>query len=363
MDSTEIPNVPPEGPAEETAASGRGGGVKTDEGKAVSRGNALRDGLRARVVFPAHMAEAITERTGEIAAQRSPQTGYEWFLVGEMGRSSVQYETASNLLIEDAARVASRADGPEWDIDRRAGAARLGGRIRRDPERISLQLAATKHGTEWLLSTWQRLGDCLRSNGRWTDDQRELAFDLRGVPLVLREGSVKVPAADDQAALARLVEREIALLQASQSRRAIDDQARRKRAARGAAGEPDSETRRLKSNASRAFGRLKWAEATFDKLRRGASPSSLIDPETNRPIQPAPPPTAAPHAAPKNGATAPPEPTSAADQPVPKPPSFPPGCPPDGRAMLGLVWATLQEFKEAGKLPIVPPTGAGPPAK
>jgi hypothetical protein len=247
------------------------------------------------------MAKAIDELTRELAEEHGPRSGFEWFLVREIGRTTVQYEHASDLLVQDAVRVAQRAEGLAWDSDRRGSADRLGGRIRNDPRRIADELATTAHGAAWLLFNWEGLGDSLRSNGRFTEPQRELAYDLLGIPEVLRPGSVKVPAADDAVALGGLVEREIERLNGKLLLLATEDGAARRRAIRGVPTEPDSETRRLRASASRSHGRLKWAKATLDALRRGADPATLIDPETKLPIE---------SWGPSQGATAKPGPTS-----------------------------------------------------
>jgi hypothetical protein len=342
--------------------------VKTEEGKAASRCNSLRDGLRARVVFPPDMAQAITELTEELADDYSPRSRFEWFLVREIGRTTVQYEAASELSVKDAVRVAQRAEGIDWDDDRRASADRLGGRVRKDPRRIAQELASTPHGTEWLLYNWEGLGDSLRSNGRWTEPQRELAYDLLGVAEVLRPGSVKVPAADDAPALESLVEREIERLRDRLPRLITQARAAQVRAARGVPTEPDAETRRLRSDASRAHRRLKWAKATLDALRGGADPSTLVDPETKRPIEAW---DEHPRAAarPAQSAAAPPPKVKVPDSwaevdaacPAREMPPIPEGLSPEMQEMFAVGFELVESAKESGELPDLLNAAAQPP--
>ena len=117
---------------------------------------------------------------------------------------------------------------------------------------------------------------------------------------------------------------------------------------------------------------MKWATETLERLKAGASPSTLIDPETKRPIQPGPAfvtvakPTAEP--APAPAAPADPAPAAAAagrlgdPQAVP----LPPDCPDDIREALAIARATFFQMKEAGTLPKPPQPGASaspaPPA-
>jgi hypothetical protein len=259
---------------------------------------------------------------------------------------------------------------PGWDGDRGARAARLGGRLAEDPTRIARELALTKQGTEFLLYNWECLEAIVQSEGRWTEPQRDLAYDLLGVPHVVRMGTVKVPAGDDTAALRTLVVREIERLRISLPRLELEDAAERARAVEGVPTPPDAETLRLKSAASRAHTRLKWAEVTFDKLRRGADPSSLIDSETGRPIEAGPQPVAAPKAVPSPpraaAASARPDPAAAPapapTKPIGKPLPYPEECTPETQELLGLLWETFQQHSEAGTLPPMPPTGAAPPA-
>ena len=109
--------------------------------------------------------------------------------------------------------------------------------------------------------------------------------------MVDRLGPGQVPAGHDVAGIQALCAREIKRLE---TRVVLELEGREKRArAKARLGLPvagsDTITRRIKSNLSRAHKRMVWAIETFERLRRGVAPATIIDPETGRPLQdPAP---------------------------------------------------------------------------
>ena len=182
----------------------RSGGPRTPEGKARSRRNALKTGLRAKVVLPEDLAIVVAQRTTEFVAEFQPRTPYEKRLVRDMALASAQYERCAERSIMDAARIANRAEF-YWDEDRMVAVEDVGARLRNDPSRVVARLRSTTHGADWLIRRWEILRDDLRSTGVWDDDQRRLAFDLLGVPRECRTGFHTVPRGDDLEALEALV--------------------------------------------------------------------------------------------------------------------------------------------------------------
>ncbi len=256
-----------------TPARRRGGGPQTPEGRARSARNSLKHGLRAKTLLPHDLAAAVERRTAEFVEQFEPRTRYEVWLVGQMALAAARLDRCAEMSIVDLQRGIDRA-GPCWDDDRRAAVEDLGARLPKDPARVSRALRRCKQGADWLIERWEALGEIVAVNGRWSDDQRRLAFDLLGVPADLRDGSRKVPPAADAEGLAALVSREVAdLRQRQEDYLDESDEAERGMAAWGMPLEEDPFTARLRKYERSCRGDLNRALAELRKVREGASPS------------------------------------------------------------------------------------------
>ena len=201
-------------------------------------------------------------------------------------RASVQVDSCTELWTINKERILEK-DESAWHDERTQAADRLARRLADEPYDVARELARSKHGTLILISRWQSLGDAVASNQAFDDEQVQMAYDLLAVPKTLRNGSRQVPAASDGPSLAALVKRELAKHQAkleqTLNRR---DELEQDSARLGIVKEYDKETRKLRSDEARAHRRLRWAEATFQGLRQGVDPATVIDPETGRPINP-----------------------------------------------------------------------------
>ena len=236
-----------------------------------SRRNALKDGLRARFVFPQKMADEIFVRKIEFATSYVPKGPVEGFLVDDIARSTVQIETCSDLMIVDAERAHLRISNC-WADDRRAQAVRLASQLSNDPFRVGNMLEQTRHGTEVKLGCWDNLYSVTETSKAWDEPQRQMAFDLLSVPQVLRNGSGVVPAGDNLPALRVLVARERKRLQTRLDVVLIDrDKAQKEAAELGLPIEPDTATRRLRS-AER--GRSGGSSGRWTPSRRSAREST-----------------------------------------------------------------------------------------
>src|SRR5438874_9666701 len=149
----------------------RGGAAHTAQGREQARRNALKLGLRSKVVFPEELAAAIAVCDAMFKAQFRPQSTYERTLVGEMSLARARIDLVAALSIEDVGRCAERAL-LFWEDDRRTQAEELGARLPRSPALVSHALERTKQGAEWAITRWDGLATALRSNGDWDDDQR-----------------------------------------------------------------------------------------------------------------------------------------------------------------------------------------------
>src|SRR5258705_11727021 len=84
LDRPEAPDSEIEG----APAGKRGGGPRTPEGKEQSKRNALKHGMRAKVLLPDDLAAAVAGRTAELADEFGPGSPYEEGLVGQMAPAS-----------------------------------------------------------------------------------------------------------------------------------------------------------------------------------------------------------------------------------------------------------------------------------
>ncbi len=172
----------------------------------------------------------------------------------------------------------------------------------------------TKYGALYLVDKLTSLRESIAANGRLDPQQRDYLFDILGVDGVLRNGSARVPAADNGPALAQVVETERARL-TTKIERSLNglDQSEQSAARLGIVRSYDQETKNLRSNARYADRRYQWAWAALGQLRAGVDPSTIIDPETKRPIAPEAPAAPAREAAPAGPAapaSPPPEPAA-----------------------------------------------------
>jgi hypothetical protein len=243
------------------------------------------------------MKQAIDARTVKFAGRIKPSDGFEEFLVGQMARGAVQSEFAGEQLLLNEALAVGRIDD-RWEEDRREDADRLGERLSKSPCRVARALGRTKYGALYLVDKLTSLGESIAANGGLDPQQRDYLFDILGVDVVLRNGSARVPAGDNGPALAATVEKEKARL-ITKIERSLDGQDLKEQSAArvGIVRVYDQETRNLRSNARYADRRYQWAWAALCLLRAGADPSTIIDPETKKPIVPVAQPASAPAAA------------------------------------------------------------------
>jgi hypothetical protein len=306
------------------------------------------------------MAAEIDAREARLKERFQPADEFECMMVREMARAGVQMDVSHEQLIEDNIRVSEKTDS-DWHDDRTREANRLGARLAAEPSQVKDQLEETLHGANWLLYRWRALRDEAVENQGLDESQRQLAFDLLGVPVTGRRGTTRVPAGNDVEGIEALCAREIRRLE---TRVVLELEGRDTRArAKARRGLPvvasDAATRRVKSNESRARKRLMWAYETFNSLRMGVALEMIIDPETRRPLRPA---AAAPAQAEPPPAAAPePPPAPAEADPVP----LPDDVAGEKKELLLLMGATLRDLFRAGLLkpPAAPPDAAAvPPA-
>jgi hypothetical protein len=260
------PRTQAESGTEAPPRKGRGG-VRTPEGKRVSRANALKDSLRSKVVYTPEIAAAIVELTKIFTEQHRPRTAYERMLISDMAVAKAKLDHTRKLGVLDHERRIIRALY-FWDADHDARALALSKNLARDPEHTAHALGWTYAGAKLMVSYWEGLAVALRKNGDWDEVQRRLAYDRLRVRVELRPGSDRVPASGDTVALAALAQQEIEELED----RIADVLEPKHRAdqgmvASGLALDEDTTTRKLRRYESGFKSDFNKAEALFFKSR------------------------------------------------------------------------------------------------
>jgi hypothetical protein len=262
----------------ETAASERRTG-RTPAGSARCCRNAIRDGCRSLTHFPEDMQRLIDAKEDDLHAAFPPRNELEGILLEEIAIASIQVRVCEGQVEIDQRRVRAEID-LTWDGARRSDINALAERLGKSPTRVAHQLEQSLQGAQHCRELWIGLGDSVEANGKLTEAQRQLAFDLLGVGLLSRDGTKRVPAADDAAGLLDLVQRQVQrLTNTIEGTLKHTDLSAKLRAGLGQPAPPDAETRRVRSNHSRAKKRLTWATEMFWRVRHGLALGQPIDPE------------------------------------------------------------------------------------
>ena len=160
---------------------GRSTGPRTTAGKARSRANAVKHGLRCQVVEPPRDREAIAERVASWSDALQPANVVESWLVARAAAQSVRLDRCRErecLALEENTAKAER----DWVRRQRAWARRLGHQLDTDPERIHARLTRSALGCDWLSA---RLDDLARDleipGGYWSTEEFVRALGLLGL--------------------------------------------------------------------------------------------------------------------------------------------------------------------------------------
>jgi hypothetical protein len=163
-------------------------GPKTDEGKARSRGNAIKHGLCAVVCIPEDV-KSVLERSEEIYQAFKPYTDYQAWNVERAATLTLRIERSERMERRVRDKVRLRAE-LSWDDDRRLEVEVFAGALAKKPAETVEGLRRTPHGCEWLMTRWALLAHAAdtQEGGEWTPEQTSLAFDLMATPAAFREG-------------------------------------------------------------------------------------------------------------------------------------------------------------------------------
>ena len=162
-------------------------GPKTVAGKAKSRANAVKHGLRCQVVEPPHQREKIADRVAEWTDAMKPTDPVQRWLVTRAATASVRLDRCverENLALEENTAAAERT----FFRRRRAWARRVGHQLDSDAPKAHARLTASAFGCDWLIARFDDLAADLEiPGGYWSRDEflrclRWLGFDTRRIP-------------------------------------------------------------------------------------------------------------------------------------------------------------------------------------
>jgi hypothetical protein len=155
-------------------------GPRTPEGKAASRRNALKDGLRCETIEPEHHRLLIDARAEEWAAELRPDGAVQRWVVRRAAAASVRLDLCQEAEIERRAEAAERAEAA-FERRERERVRRLAEGLPHHPDRIVEALESTAFGCDWLIDELGALAAELAEPDGYLDaGERERALRLLG---------------------------------------------------------------------------------------------------------------------------------------------------------------------------------------
>jgi hypothetical protein len=155
-------------------------GPKTDEGKAISSGNAITHSYTSEdPKFTPTKDPAYQARYKSFKARLKPTCEVSEFLVSQIVVTSLKIEACEEDLRALKAFARERAEH-NWDIDRENECVKLLKKIAIDPVVVSRRLQQSYHGAKLLIDQWTLLGENLCRTHKFTDEDRSKALDLLG---------------------------------------------------------------------------------------------------------------------------------------------------------------------------------------
>ena len=157
-------------------------GPKTDEGKARSRQNATKHGLRAEVLaMPTEDASVIAARAQAWNEYYQPASPAAQHLVNECVRTTIMSDRCHKY--HDAALAKHVAESRFRQIcEDDVKVEQLVAQLAADPANTVAALRRFGAGCRYLIGRWEHLGRVLVKRGCWTPLERDEAIRLQGAP-------------------------------------------------------------------------------------------------------------------------------------------------------------------------------------
>jgi hypothetical protein len=249
-------------------------GPKSEQGKRISRANAITNGLSGQGIALADSdAAKVEQRLPAWRETFAPGNEQDEWLVRDLVVQSVRLE---NCRVYEAVILDTEAENANasWDDDRTLEAAKLLGRLAKQPEVVSRALTSTKQGCQLVIDEWRTLARAIEERGAWTDLERARALDLSGVPLSLRDAPSRFECRGEvgrQGHILAVVQIEIGLLtHRLTSYLTSQDEQARTLAASGVAPFASASWRKLDRHERACRRRLEWTWAQLKARSSGS---------------------------------------------------------------------------------------------
>jgi hypothetical protein len=172
--------TPEERSATNRRNAARSRGPVTEEGKARSRQNALKHGLRAEVLaLPNEDPEVVRLRQQAWQDHYRPASPAAQHLVNQCVRATLLADRCDAYLAATLAQQVRTAED-RWEQARHDEVERLKTLLRDDPATAARLLKRIGHGCRWLIGRWERLEGLLDAQGCWRRDDAYEAIGLLG---------------------------------------------------------------------------------------------------------------------------------------------------------------------------------------
>ncbi len=159
----------------------RATGPKTVAGKARSRANAVRHGMRCQVVEPPDQRDKIDHRVAEWTDALQPTNAVQRWLVARAATASVRLDRCverENLALEETTADAERT----FVRRRRAWARRTGQNLETEHAKAYRRLTSSAFGCDWLIARLDELARDLEiAGGYWSRAEFLRAVALFGI--------------------------------------------------------------------------------------------------------------------------------------------------------------------------------------
>jgi len=156
-------------------------GPRTEAGKAASRRNALKHGLRAEALaLPNEDPAAVAARGDAWNDYYRPESPAAQHLVNACVAATLLSDRCQRYHDAALARQVRKAVDA-WDLAREEETETLADWLKGNPAGAVRRLKHTAHGCRWLIGEWGSLLAALDDRGQWTGPERDQAVRLLGL--------------------------------------------------------------------------------------------------------------------------------------------------------------------------------------